>query len=241
MKKQKEWTEKQRKIYGGLILSAFFAIFAVAFGLIGIPMIRFAEDTEAFRQWVEIHGFGGKIAYVGMVALQVLAAIIPGEPLELVGGYAFGALEGTLLCLLGSSLGTLAVIALVRRFGTNVVEMFFPKEKIEKLHFLHNNRRRLIIFTAIFTVPGTPKDLLCFFAGLTDLPFSTLVCICTLGRLPSIVTSTIGGNAIGTQSYVLAIVVLACTAVISLGGVYLYNKICKIKDNHKKVQDKGEC
>ena len=37
---------------------------------------------------------GGRVLYVGMIIFQVLVALIPGEPLEIAGGYAFGAWEG---------------------------------------------------------------------------------------------------------------------------------------------------
>lgn len=61
--------------------------------------------------------------------------MIPGEPLEISGGYAFGAVRGSLLCLLGAFLGSVAVFALVRRFGRELVDIFFPREKLEKLKF----------------------------------------------------------------------------------------------------------
>ena len=39
-----------------------------------------------------------------MVFFQVLFAVIPGEPLEIAGGYAFGAVWGTLVCLVAATL-----------------------------------------------------------------------------------------------------------------------------------------
>ena len=66
----------------------------------------------------------------GMVVLQVVVAVIPGEPLEIAAGYAFGALEGTLLCMVGTWIGGLMVFLLVRRFGVRAVEIFFPLEKL---------------------------------------------------------------------------------------------------------------
>lgn len=81
----------------------------------------------------------------------------------------FGALRGSVLCLLGGVLGSVAVFALVRRFGRELVEIFFPREKLEKLKFLQSSPKRDALFWLIFTVPGTPKDLLCYVAGLTDL------------------------------------------------------------------------
>lgn len=95
-------------------------------------------------------------------------------------------------------LGSVTVFALVRRWGRGLVEVFFPADKLEKLHFLlHTSPKRTALFWLIFTVPGTPKDLLCYFAGLTDLPWGTWLLIATVGRLPSIVTSTVGGSAPG--------------------------------------------
>ena len=38
----------------------------------------------------------GRVAFIGMVIFQIIVACIPGEPLEIGAGYAFGALEGTI-------------------------------------------------------------------------------------------------------------------------------------------------
>ena len=51
--------------------------------------------------------------------------------------------------------------------------------------------------------------------------------ICTLGRIPAIVTSTIGGNAIGEKQYVLAAVLFLVTAALSAASIALYNYICE--------------
>lgn len=206
----------------------FVALTALVCWRVGVPMVRLASEPEQFRQWIEQQKLGGQAIYVGMVALQVLAAVIPGEPLEIAGGYAFGAIEGTLLCLLGGAVGSLVVIGLVRRFGLPVVEVFFSQEKLHTIRFLKSSPKRTLLFLVIFMVPGTPKDLLCYFAGLTDIPFPVLLLICTLGRLPAIVTSTIGGSALGSQQYLLAVVVFLLTLLLSGGGLLLYKKICHI-------------
>jgi hypothetical protein len=46
---------------------------------------------------VDSKGVWARIAYMGMVIIQVMIALIPGEPFEIAAGYAFGALEGTVL------------------------------------------------------------------------------------------------------------------------------------------------
>ena len=86
-------------------------------------------------------------------------------------------------------------------------------------------------------IPGTPKDLLCYFAGLTDIKPLPFLLICSLGRLPSLVTSTVGGDALGTESYVLAAVVFAVTLLISGAGLLCYRWLCR---RHNRAHDQQE-
>ena len=226
-------TEKQKKRLAAGAVVIFILFSAAVFWFVGQPMIRFARQPELFRAWVEQRGVWGKLAYVGMVLLQVLVAVIPGEPLEICGGYAFGALWGTVLCLLGALLGSVAVFAFVRRFGQPLVEVFFPQEKLESLRFLHSSPRRDALLWLIFTVPGTPKDLLCYFAGLTDLSWGKWLLISSVGRIPSIVTSTIGGDALGVQNYQFALIAFAVTLAISGVGLLIYRAVCRRHENEK--------
>ena len=225
MNRKRDWTQKQRRIVGAAVLVLLALAAAWAFWRVGKPILRLVADPAEFREWVQARGFAGMLAYAGMVIVQVLVALIPGEPLEIAAGYAFGALEGTLVCLAAATLGSLLVFVLVRRFGVKLVEVFFSREKLKSLRFLHHSRRRDYLFAIIFMLPGTPKDLLCYFAGLTDIKFGTWLLICSVGRIPSVVTSTIGGDALGTESYLFAVIVFALTLAISAAGVLIYRQI----------------
>lgn len=235
----KERTQKQRRIIGAAVLALLLAAASWAFLRIGRPMLRFVSEPEVFRSWVEAHGIRGRLAYAGMVVMQVLIALIPGEPLEIAGGYAFGAVEGSLLCLGAAALGSLLVFVLVRRFGVRLVELFFPREQLRSLRFLQTSRRRNYLFALIFMLPGTPKDLLCYFAGLTDMKFGAWLLICSLGRIPSVVTSTIGGNALGTRSYIFAVAVFAAALAVSAAGVLVYRWIQRRQASRKSSADAG--
>lgn len=227
MKETDTLNRRQQKLLAAGAMGIFILLSALVIWLIGVPMLRFASRPEAFRDWIEGHGAWGRLAYMGMVITQVLVAFIPGEPLEIAGGYAFSALEGTALCLLASALGSAIVILLVRRYGVRLVEVFFTREKIRSLRFLRSSPKRTLLFLIIFMVPGTPKDLLCYFAGLTDIRLPVLLLICSLGRIPSIVTSTLGGDALGTRQYLFAAVVFAITLAVSVLGLMGYDRLCK--------------
>lgn len=227
---------KKQKLIGVLLLLLVFLFWGILFYAIGKPMIQFVSEPDAFRAWVEDHGFFGRIMFVGMVVLQMIVSVIPGEPLEIGAGYAFGALEGTLLCTVGNFLGAAAVFALVRTFGVRLLELFYSREKILSLKFLQNTKRVDLIVFLIYFLPGTPKDLISYFVGLTKMKWSTWLLIATIGRLPSVITSTMGGNALGTREYRFAIIIFSITVVISLIGWLIYHLYTK---NSNKKGDRN--
>ena len=104
-----------------------------------------------------------------------------------------------------------------------MVEVFVDIEKINQLRFLNTDKKRdLLIFLAFF-IPGTPKDLLTYFVGLTEIKLGTFLVLSMIARIPSIVSSTFGGHLLGEGEYLLAIAIYAVTAIISLLGILGYN------------------
>lgn len=220
-------TEKHKKPIwvAAMVIFVVFCLFVGWF--IGMPMLRLAEDPDAFQTWVDSYGFWGRVLFVGMVFLQVIVALIPGEPLELAAGYAFGIVEGTLLCMAGILLGSWVIFSLVRRLGPKFVEVFFPEKELKRLAFLKNPRKAKALAFILMTIPGTPKDLLSYVAGLTPMTLKQWLGIVTVARIPSLITSTVSGGAAGEQNYLLAGIMLVITLVLSGIGMLYYRKICR--------------
>ena len=220
-------TEKQKKLAAGLALLVFILFCGGAGYFIGAPMVRLAEDPAQFRAWVDSYGFGGRLIFVGMVVLQVVVAFIPGEPIELAAGYAFGFWEGTALTLAGFLIGSWLVYILVKKFGVKLVEVFFSAEKIRKFSFLQNPQKTQTLAFILMLIPGTPKDFLSYFAGLTQLSLNSWLLIVAVGRLPSLITSTATGAAAGQENYVLSAAMLGITLLLTVAGIFYYRHVCK--------------
>ena len=214
----------KKKIYLFAIVVALIFIGAVGY-LVGKPMVEFVREPERFRAWVDSSGFVSRVIFVGMVVFQLIIALIPGEPLEMGAGYAFGAVEGTILCIIGCVIGSALVFLFVRRFGVKLVEVFFPREKIRSLRFLQDSRRLNLLTFIVFFIPGTPKDLLSYFIGLTDMKLGTWLCITAVARIPSIVTSTVTGDALGLKDYQFALIAFGVTLALSLAGILVYRRL----------------
>ena len=192
---------------------------------IGIRFMHIASSGVEFRDFIQSYGFFGFFVAMGIQFLQVFIALIPGEVIEIGIGFAYGWLWGTLVCLSGVGLASFVIFMLVKKFGVKLVEFFVSPDKINELRFI-NSEEKLKRFTfIIYLLPGTPKDLLTYFLGLTKMNIRDFLSITLFARIPSVVSSVIGGNLIGEKQYFKAVVLFLITALVSLIGLKVYKII----------------
>lgn len=208
---------RRRVLAGALVLAAIIAVLCWEY----VPgMIAWLADAQAVRAFVADHAILSRLAMLGINMAQVLLAFLPGEPVELASGYAFGFWEGTALCLVAAGLATSLIYWGVRRWGWSLAGLFFDRSMLDRFAWLKDAKRLEFMMLAVFLIPGTPKDFLTYFAGLTEMRFVPVVLIATFGRIPSIVTSTIAASAVGDGNWVVAALALAASlALLLLGGV----------------------
>ena len=188
-------------------------------------LLTWLADARAVRAFVSDHAFVSRLAMLGINIVQVLLAFLPGEPVELASGYAFGFWEGTALCLVASGLATSAIYWATRRWGWKLVGLFFDRSLFDRFSWLKSAKRLELIMLIVFLIPGTPKDFLTYFAGLTNMRFLPVVLIATFGRIPSIVTSTITASAVGSGNWPLVACTLVASAFLLAVGGLMYRRL----------------
>ena len=193
-------------VAGLLCVTAAIATLCVRFGP---ELLAFVGDAPRFRAWVDDAGAMGRVLFVAANMAQVV--------------FAFW--EGTLWCLVASALGTALVMVLVRAFGMRLVGLFFPPEKIASVRWLRDARRFELLLFLVFLIPGTPKDLLTYVAGLGTSPIWRIVALTTVGRIPSIVSSTLAAGALGDGNYTVAAVTVVLTLALVAAGVVAYRRL----------------
>ena len=217
--------QRRRKWLSGISLVVVAALAILATVFIGNWLSSFSD--EGFRAYIQSFGAAGWLVLLVLQFLQVFIALIPGEILETGAGYAFGPLWGTLICYGGVALASTVVFLLTRRFGVKLVEVFVSREKINDLGFLRSEKKRNMLIFVLFLIPGTPKDLLTYFVGLTDIKLGTFLFLSLIARLPSVLSSTVGGHLLGEGNYAGALWLYAITAAVSLAGLLIYNAVLK--------------
>ncbi len=218
-----EYTKK-RKITGFFALALLLVLCLAVTWEVSAKILEIGGDPDGVKLFVRSFGLAGWLVALGLQFLQIVVAFIPGELIETGMGYAFGAWVGTLLCYVGLALGELTVFAIIRLFGKRAVEYFVPIEKLDKFKNINDDKLKKTIFI-LFLIPGTPKDLLTYFAPLTNISLSEFMPLSLIARFPSIVSSTIGGNLLGEGKYFHAALLYAATGILSIAGLKIYDMI----------------
>ena len=98
-------------------------------------------------------------------------------------------------------------------------------------------------------IPGTPKDLLVYIAGLLPIKPLRFILISTFARLPSVVSSTFAGNTLMRGDWKSSLVIYAIT--FFLVGVFynvfliillilFYRFCCRTTPKHQQLDNSDE-
>jgi len=236
--KERFKTLKAKRIIGLLSLAAVIAVFGVISYFMVYKFFSSGATAQGFEAFIEGYGWWGRFVALGIQILQVFVAIIPGEFVEMGLGLSFGFIEGTIICLAGVGLASALVFTLVKIWGVKLVELFVEKEKIESLRFINSEKKLNTLVFVLFLIPGTPKDLLTYFVPLTKMKLSEFLFISMFARIPSVVSSTIGGDFFGNGKYLEGALLFVATGAISLLGILIYRKIlAKYHQRKEKKED----
>ncbi len=230
--KARETPSKKRTF--ALILSIFSILLAVC-TVIGVILInKYFSDTDKIKEFIDQHYILGSFIMIAVTAIQVVIAFIPGELVEIAAGYAFGTIAGLILVIIGNIIGSVTAILLTRKFGLRIINLFYPSEDINSLPILNNPKKRNTLTFLLFLIPGTPKDMLTYVIGLTDMKIWQYLLLTTFAKIPSIVSSTAGGHAVGSNKFMLAIYIFAGIAILSIIGLTIYNSMKDKKTENKE-------
>ena len=191
-------------------------------------LLEIFRDRDAIRAWIEDRGRWGAAAFVGLQVLQVVIFIVPGEIVQVAGGYIYGLWEGGLLSLLGIGIGSVVNFYAGRALGRPFVEAVFDKERVASIERATATGRGEAGFFLLFVIPGIPKDALCYVAGISRLDMLSFLLISSIGRLPGILGSAFMGSAAYEGSYRMALLVLTIASVLFFIGPFFREKIQEI-------------
>ncbi|XME04542.1 TVP38/TMEM64 family protein (plasmid) [Lachnospiraceae bacterium C1.1] len=222
----------KKKILGMLIIVGSIITVAILTYDLCVPVLRMSSNPLKFREYIDQRGIVGIISFCVAMILQVIAAVIPGGPFQIAAGYAFGMIKGALIADISTTIGSLLVFVFVRKFGIGFAELFFSYEKIKSIRFLQLNKKKEIVLFMLFLIPGTPKDLLSYGVGLTDIKLRDWLFITFVGRFPAILISTYSGSAMAESNKAGFAAAMGVTLILAAIGSVIYIRWSN-KENEK--------
>lgn len=229
---------RRRRLVSMVSIIVILALFGLITYFVTNYILGKVNTPEEFRAYIESFGWRSRFVFLGLQILQIVVPLIPGEIVQVGGGYAFGPVEGTLLCLAGVVVASALIFLMTKKWGIKLVEAFISREKIDELRFINSEKKLKRTIFVLFFIPGAPKDLFTYFAGLTRIQLHEFLAISLIARTPCVIMSTVGGHMFGTENYLSGVILFAVAALISLAGMGLYVQIVKCqKRKHMKSDE----
>jgi uncharacterized membrane protein YdjX (TVP38/TMEM64 family) len=217
-------TSLRDKLLGTLLLILAAGVFVYLSSILYRSMITITAGPEEFSRFIREQGASGRAAFLG---IQVLQGFIP-SPFGLTtiaGGYVFGLLQGSLLTISAAMLSTTVLYYLSKIFGRRVLNLFFTPKQQRKVNFFRDEKVRTTLTGFIFLIPGMPKRLFIFSAGIFSESFAKFLAVSTLARIPLIAAHAIGGHALSSGNYFQAVLIFIAAGVFSLAGILFYKQV----------------
>lgn len=225
-------SKKKIKIFK-IIISIITILLLIGLTLYLFPIISklFTEEgRESFKIEIENNGTMGMFMLFGLQMAQIFLPILPGEPIEILAGMCYGTIGGLLFITLSVFITTTIIFFLVRKFGREFVYGMCSKERVEKIEnskLFKNPRKLEYIMLILFLIPGTPKDILVYIAGLLPIKPLRFIIISTFVRFPSVISSTIAGANLVEGNWQFSIIIYAITFVIVGIIIFVMKKVDK--------------
>lgn len=218
-----------------IILTIMLLILIIGIIVYLFPVMKNLSSIEgqvAFKQKVEDSGVLGMLSLFGLQVAQIFLIIVPGEPIEILAGMCYGGLWGTVFIMISAFIISTTIFLLVRKFGKKFVYSFCSEEKVKKIESskIFNNPKKIeMIMLILFLIPGTPKDLLVYIAGLLPIKPLSFILISSIARFPSVISSTLAGENLAVGDWKMSIILYVIVFIIVGIIVFIINRFDKDK------------
>lgn len=203
-----------------LWLVAFVAGFGVL--LYASGLLEMLLDRERLLGFIDDHLAYAAFIFIGLQALQVVAAPVPGEVTGFVGGLLFDPWWGIALSTVGLAIGSWVAFMLARLMGRPLVENLVRAETIRRYDYVMRHKGLFLAFL-MFLIPGFPKDILCYLLGLGHMRVRDFLAVSITGRLLGTVLLTLGGSYVRAERWTALFVVIGIGLGIVL-AVMVYRR-----------------
>jgi len=204
-----------QKGYKYIKIAAFIAIIA------GIPIMLFLRypdighiltDRDALSDFLAANEGQNIILYFIIQIVTVVIGLPIGQVINFAGGLVFGAPLAYLLSISGTFIGTFIAFNVARYLGKEFVTLIFKEKNVEKFTKMMSTGKAYVVVVLIYLIPGFPKDIFTYAAGLSNLKALPFTLTAIIARSPAILATLIFADFLRAGNYVGVGIVVAVVA-----------------------------
>lgn len=227
---------KFRKQIFNIIICALVIIAFVLFYRVFGGKFEIFKNLDEMRNLILSYGNYSVLAFIVFQMIQVIVFFIPGEVMQIAGGYIFGPVVGSIVSIIGIMLGSAVGFYAAKIIGKKRINNLIEKKNLTKIKkVLDAGSNNLFIFI-IYFIPGIPKDLLVYISGISNVKIEDFILYSFMGRLPWVIASAIFGSGINDRNYLIMIVIGIIAVTLFLVGVLRGHKIIDFFHRHSIVK-----
>ena len=235
---KKEYRKKAKTISSVLKLALLAAI------IVAVPLYIYFCHHELLEDWSNLRNIEiwllhykkqSAFVYIAAQIVQIIICIVPGQALQLAAGYLYGFWLGFLLSIIGAFLGSVVVFYLAQILGHDAMHILFGQRKINDMLAKINSKKGMMLVFIIFLIPGIPKDLCTYAAGISEMKIKPFLILSLIARSPGMMCSLAIGRQVMHGYYTSAIVIAVIVIILFIFGVLFRDKILNFFD---KIYDK---
>lgn len=193
-----------------LVLTLVAIIFVVR--LTGLTDYLSLDNLARLRDYVE--GFGAAAPLVFILGYAVATvAFLPGTPLSLLAGLAFGPVMGTVYVVVGATIGLTLAFLVARYAARGLVSSWVEEnERVRRLDDeVGRQGWRILLITRL--VPLFPFNLQNYAYGLTSIGLGTYMLVSAICIIPGVIAYTFAGGSVTSGNLTRTFVYLGIAAV----------------------------
>ncbi|MGL4798275.1 MAG: TVP38/TMEM64 family protein [Cellulosilyticaceae bacterium] len=219
----------------GKIIGAVVALIAlvVILKVTGVFDMLTIDNLQKLKGWIEGFGIAGPIIYLAIYTIGGVA-FLPGTPLALLAGIAFGPVLGSFLACLGATMGATLAFLVARYAARNMVEEWASKntafQKIDE--GVEKQGWRMLMITRL--VPLFPYNVQNFAYGLTKIKLPVFILVSFICMLPGAIAFCFMAGAIIAGESITQVMMYFAVGAIFFVGVSLLPGYLEKRKNKKK-------
>lgn len=177
--------------------------------------IAFFGNVGALRRWIDELGLIGPLAVIGLMAANIVASPLPGGPILIAGGAAFGPFWATIYGLIGIQLGAVIAFTIARVFGAETVRRWIGERAARRLEGSETTLMAIVVVSRL--VPVISFDVISYAMGLTPLRLWRFAFANLIGVIPmTVLLAMVGDGLITADASGIMMAAGALVAMVAL-------------------------